>query len=407
MDARLVILGEGPLRAQLPQRGRGAQHFPQPRDARLCRQSVPIHARSQRRRDGARSSRHSVCLGRGPWLRHSIVAMDTPTGPREITENGKWGRLVPVGNAQASAGSPRPLPGRLTPQAYANGPPRSTYATRSMPISYCSRPCFNRTPAFARPVRGAAKSKLICFLVHLRTSRRWHGPRDGPPHGRKRRPIGRINARFARFTRPGRFHPLAPRHVNGHLPDLVERSFGKVALVHVNVGDHGSMLRKGLIIFASRLAAVPVLLHLHAVQHERFYASSGRLQRLFIRNIFHTASLCVGLGKNWEQWLLEVIQLPPQKVATLSNGVCLPMICREDHAEREEVQILFLGNLLERKGVSDLITALSNICQTPPWRLTLAGGGDIPHYRQIAETLRIGANVNFVGWLIRQRCSTC
>lgn len=32
-----------------------------------------------------------------------IVSTDCPTGPREILENGRWGRLVPVGNAEAMA----------------------------------------------------------------------------------------------------------------------------------------------------------------------------------------------------------------------------------------------------------------------------------------------------------------
>ena len=32
-----------------------------------------------------------------------VVSTDCPSGPAEILENGKWGRLTPVGNADALA----------------------------------------------------------------------------------------------------------------------------------------------------------------------------------------------------------------------------------------------------------------------------------------------------------------
>ena len=39
-----------------------------------------------------------------PWPAGTpVVSTDCPSGPAEILENGKWGRLTPVGNADALA----------------------------------------------------------------------------------------------------------------------------------------------------------------------------------------------------------------------------------------------------------------------------------------------------------------
>jgi glycosyltransferase involved in cell wall biosynthesis len=62
-------------------------------------------------------------------------------------------------------------------------------------------------------------------------------------------------------------------------------------------------------------------------------------------------------------------------------------------------QLLFIGNLSERKGVSDLLHALQDHrFADVPLVLTLAGGGDIDRYKALAAQLRVDGKVRFLGW---------
>jgi glycosyltransferase involved in cell wall biosynthesis len=66
--------------------------------------------------------------------------------------------------------------------------------------------------------------------------------------------------------------------------------------------------------------------------------------------------------------------------------------------------VLFLGNLSERKGVSDLLQALALPgFDTAKLEVTLAGGGDVEAYEAKARRLGIGGFVRFSGWSDQQQ----
>jgi glycosyltransferase involved in cell wall biosynthesis len=67
-------------------------------------------------------------------------------------------------------------------------------------------------------------------------------------------------------------------------------------------------------------------------------------------------------------------------------------------------KILFLGNLLERKGISDLLHAAAALPKdTKPWRLIAAGGGDLDRYKALVAELGIADRVEFAGWVDQAR----
>lgn len=180
------------------------------------------------------------------------------------------------------------------------------------------------------------------------------------------------------------------------------RLLGRLALVHVNLGDRGSAARKGLIIVMARLIGVPVVLHLHAAELTDTYDRAGGVLKALIRLPFHMATCCLVLGERWRGWLADELGVDPGKIAILYNGVPGPpgngpVIHVPAGPPR---QILFLGNLLERKGLSDLLHALQALPpDAPAWEAVIAGGGDIDKYRRLADELGLGARVRFVGWV--------
>lgn len=177
---------------------------------------------------------------------------------------------------------------------------------------------------------------------------------------------------------------------------------GEAAMLHVNLGDRGSIARKGSLLLFAKMLGLRTVLHLHAAELEQFYASASPQKRRFIAKPFRAADCIIVLGNRYRRWLHETLQIGLDNIHILNNGVAAP------HVERKPVQpgapqtILFLGNLIERKGVSDLLHALASLPKdVAPWRAVLGGGGDVEGYQAIANNLGIASAVEFAGWVDR------
>lgn len=178
---------------------------------------------------------------------------------------------------------------------------------------------------------------------------------------------------------------------------------GRAALLHVQMGDRGSILRKGLLLCFARLCSVPALLHLHAVQLEDLYEDGSSRLRWLIRIPFRAANSIIVLGERQRGWLVDTMGIAAAKVDVLTNGVpSLDAPPLRTGRPGEPCRILFLGNLIERKGVSDLLAALADLGRDAgAWEATLAGGGDEDLYKRKAQELGIAAKLRFPGWVDR------
>jgi len=104
-NVRLVILGEGPERAALEALARDlglADHVELPGFSPHIHdymRSAALFALSSRFEGFGNVIVEAMACGA------RVVSVDCPSGPAEILENGKWGHLVPVGDACALAGA--------------------------------------------------------------------------------------------------------------------------------------------------------------------------------------------------------------------------------------------------------------------------------------------------------------
>lgn len=180
---------------------------------------------------------------------------------------------------------------------------------------------------------------------------------------------------------------------------LKGRLSGRLMGVHVNVAERLSFFRKGLIILFSRFIGLPVVLHLHAAQLPAFYAKLPPPLKFIVRYVFAKSTICIVLGEKSKKFIIEELNVDPKKIRIVINGV--PIIKSEKTQKKHMFHILFLGNLMERKGVSDLLKALATdeIRQKKNWKASFAGGGDIEGYKKLASNLGLDDSVAFVGWV--------
>lgn len=171
---------------------------------------------------------------------------------------------------------------------------------------------------------------------------------------------------------------------------------GELALVHVNMGDKLSLIRKALVVLASRRLGVPTFIHLHAVELDKLKPWMLRL----LAPAFRRANAVILLGESYRPWLTQRLGVTETPAEVLWNGVPIEPAPARDHLspKADPLHIVFLGSLIERKGVSDLIAALALLPPALSWRATFAGPGDIAHYRALAKDHGVADRIEFPGW---------
>jgi glycosyltransferase involved in cell wall biosynthesis len=172
-------------------------------------------------------------------------------------------------------------------------------------------------------------------------------------------------------------------------------------IVHVNMAERGSVLRKGLLLFLARRCGLPTVLHLHAAEIISTYDEMPRAFRAWMGMVFRSASVCVVLGKPWQIWLQQALGVAAGRIEVLPNGVPSPPVVPFP-ASPPRCLLVFLGNLLPRKGLPDLIAALADDdLRHRQWDLVVAGAGDVAPLRRQIELARLDGRIRFVGWLGR------
>jgi len=118
--------------------------------------------------------------------------------------------------------------------------------------------------------------------------------------------------------------------------------------------------------------------------------------------MFQRADHIIVLGRIWESFLIEELGVSKRNVSILYNAAPGPpeLVSRHSGLNEETIRLLFVGQLGARKGVPELLQALSRIPRLPfAWSMTMAGDGDIDRARQSALELGILDRITFTGWL--------
>jgi glycosyltransferase involved in cell wall biosynthesis len=181
---------------------------------------------------------------------------------------------------------------------------------------------------------------------------------------------------------------------------LLEGARGRLAVVHLNLAERGSVYRKAVLLAATKLAGGRALLHLHAAQIVQFHASLGPAGRMLLRWMFRSADHCVVLGEVWRRWVADTFDVRPNQISVVYNGVPATVAKPRTAPVDGRFRLLFVGNLLERKGVKDLLQAFAiPSLRARDIELTMAGGGPVELYQGMAERLGIADRVTFTGWV--------
>ena len=171
---------------------------------------------------------------------------------------------------------------------------------------------------------------------------------------------------------------------------------GRIALLHIHTASHGSVVRKGLLIWLGQLLRVPVVVHMHSGYFVEFYRDLPSFLQRIITVTFRRADRFIVLGDSWRRFFFENVGLDPKRIRVIFNAVSGPAQYQPLMTLPERRRLVFAGLLIEGKGLSELLIALAKLTS---WHLDVAGNGDSTPYRRQAELLGIGSQITFHGWL--------
>jgi len=174
--------------------------------------------------------------------------------------------------------------------------------------------------------------------------------------------------------------------------------FKNVRMVHVHSAMRGSFWRKNFFSAVARFFSIPVLLHLHGSEMEKFYYSQSGFFRRRISAVFLKADMVIVLSKSWKGFILKIS--PKANVEIVHNYVVPPTEVADIESGNPKIKLLFLGLIGERKGVYDLIRAIPKVvAKHPNLEMLIGGNGELEKARLLVEQLSLGSHVTFLGWV--------
>lgn len=177
--------------------------------------------------------------------------------------------------------------------------------------------------------------------------------------------------------------------------------FDHIDIVHMHMSYKGSFFRKYIVFKLSLLFRVKVLIHLHGSEFKKFYCESNKLIQFLIKDMMKNSSKVMVLGENWKNFIEEIE--PKSKVEILLNTISIPK--ETVSYSSENIRILFLGALVKRKGIFELIDAINNMKNQLPLdkhnvKFIIGGSGsEEEKIKYKIQEYKLDQYIELVGWI--------
>lgn len=170
----------------------------------------------------------------------------------------------------------------------------------------------------------------------------------------------------------------------------------KLDIVHIHMSERGSVYRKLIVARMAKLFGCKVVIHMHGAEFELWYNDLSANVKKSVRHGLNKADCILILGQYWNTFVSSLME-EQEKVKVLYNAVSVPATNRyQINAEN----LLFLGEVGERKGVYDLLAALASIDDQldDKYQLLIFGPNPDGDIVDRIEKQNLQHRVRYMGW---------
>lgn len=170
-------------------------------------------------------------------------------------------------------------------------------------------------------------------------------------------------------------------------------------VVYIHMSYKGSFYRKYAIHRLIRTYGIPDIVHLHGSEFKKWYDGADENTKAKVGTLFRDTCALIVLGNNWNRIVKSVE--PQAKTVVLQNSVRIPeeSVTWDGH----RFTFLYLGVLIERKGVLDLIEAIHHLKEQDAvrnWQFVIAGTGALEEaLKEKVCKYQLNSIVEFCGWI--------
>lgn len=163
-------------------------------------------------------------------------------------------------------------------------------------------------------------------------------------------------------------------------------------IAHIHTCSGFTFFLDGVLVCLARLCSVRVVMHIHGAKFDQFLDGLHPILLGLARWLFRRCDVIIVLSDSWEIELQK--RLGEQSFSVIANGVPLIEGFTRQARIRKDVNVLFLGNLTERKGVLDLLDAMRHVDNAV---LHMVGGeeqiGIVDKVKQLIEQQKLNDKV--------------
>ena len=179
----------------------------------------------------------------------------------------------------------------------------------------------------------------------------------------------------------------------------------RIDIVHIHMAERTSVYREGIVAKLAKILKCKVIVHMHGADIEPWYNCLGATKKKIARYFIGCADKVIILGENWRPFMEKLVR-DKRQLDVIYNAVYVPS-CNKYNANARN--IIFLGMIIPRKGIVDLLDAIKLISDRLPSdvQVLLYGSDKNNNIENLISERNLKKRVFFCGWLDGKEKANC